>query len=47
MPATGKRINGKGTYFLRVRDGKAVEVHTYPDTAGLLMQLGMLPAPTG
>ncbi len=45
MPATGKQVNGKGTYFLRIRNGKAVEVHTYPDTAGLMMQLGMMPPP--
>jgi steroid delta-isomerase-like uncharacterized protein len=43
MPATGKKVTGKGTYFVRVRGGKAVEVHTYPDTAGLMMQLGMMP----
>jgi steroid delta-isomerase-like uncharacterized protein len=43
MPATGKKVTGKGTYFVRVHGGKAVEIHTYPDTAGLMMQLGMMP----
>jgi steroid delta-isomerase-like uncharacterized protein len=43
IPATGKKITGKGTYFLRVRNGKVVEVHTYPDAAGLMMQLGLMP----
>jgi steroid delta-isomerase-like uncharacterized protein len=43
MPATGKKVNGKGTYFLRVRGGKVVEYHSYPDTAGMMMQLGMMP----
>src|SRR6266851_8753250 len=33
MPATGKKVIGKGTYFVRVQGGKAVEVRTYPDTA--------------
>ena len=47
MPATGKKVLGKGTYFVRIRGGKAVEVHTYPDTAGLMMQLGLMPMPGG
>lgn len=41
LPPTGKRINGKGTYFFKVRNGKAIEVHTYPDLAGMMMQLGL------
>lgn len=45
IPPTGRTVNSKGTYFVRFRDGKAVEVHTYPDTAGLLMQLGLMPVP--
>jgi len=47
LPATGKKVTGKGTYFLRVRNGKVVEAHTYPDAAGLMMQLGMMPPPPG
>lgn len=43
IPATGKRITGHGTYFARVRDGKVAEIHTYPDVAGMMMQLGMMP----
>ena len=43
MPATGRKVTGQGTYFLRIRNGKAVEVHSYPDAAGLMMQLGMMP----
>jgi hypothetical protein len=38
-------VTGKGTYFVRVKDNTAVEVHTYPDTAGLMMQLGLMPMP--
>jgi steroid delta-isomerase-like uncharacterized protein len=45
IAATGKKVTGKGTYFLRIKNGKAVEVHTYPDAAGLMMQLGLVPPP--
>ena len=44
LPPTGKKVNGKGTYFVRVQNGKAIEVHTYPDIAGMMMQLGMMPS---
>lgn len=43
IPATGKKVTGKGTYFVRIQNGKAVEVHSYPDAAGLMMQLGLMP----
>jgi len=43
--ATGKRVVGTGTYFVRIRNGKAVEVHSCPDAAGLMMQLGLMPMP--
>jgi hypothetical protein len=26
-------------------NGKVVEVHTYPDLAGMMMQLGLMPTP--
>jgi steroid delta-isomerase-like uncharacterized protein len=45
IPATGKKVMGKGTYFVRFENGKPVEVHSYPDAAGMLMQLGMMPMP--
>lgn len=47
MPATGKEVKGKGVYFIRIKDGRAVEVHTYPDVAGLMVQLGMMPERAG
>jgi len=47
IPATGKRVTGQGTYFVRIRNGKGVAVHTYPDAAGLMMQLGLMPMPPG
>jgi steroid delta-isomerase-like uncharacterized protein len=43
IPATGRKVTGKGTYFVRVQNGKGVEVHSYPDAAGLMMQLGLMP----
>jgi steroid delta-isomerase-like uncharacterized protein len=45
IPPTGKKVQAKGTYFVRFKNGKAVEVHNYPDTAGLLMQLGLMSMP--
>jgi predicted ester cyclase len=47
IPATGKQISNKGAYFARIRDGKGVEVHTYPDAAGMMIQLGLVPPPGG
>lgn len=45
IPATGRKMMGKGTYFVRFQNGKAVEVHSYPDAAGMMMQLGTMPMP--
>jgi steroid delta-isomerase-like uncharacterized protein len=45
IPATGKTVNGKGTYFVRFKNGTPVEVHSYPDAAGMMMQLGLMPMP--
>lgn len=42
IPPTGKSVRVKGTYFFKFRGGKLVEVHTYPDMGGLLMQLGLV-----
>ena len=43
MPPTNNSVTVRGTYFLRVRDGKISELRTHPDVAGLMMQLGMMP----
>jgi predicted ester cyclase len=43
IPPTGKSVPGKGTYFARAKDGKIVEFNSYPDVAGLMMQLGFTP----
>jgi len=42
-PPTGKSVVGKGTYFARVKGGKVVELNSYPDIAGMMMQLGFMP----
>jgi steroid delta-isomerase-like uncharacterized protein len=42
IPPTGKKVNGRGAYFFKVRNGKIVEFHSHPDMAGVLMQLGLL-----
>jgi steroid delta-isomerase-like uncharacterized protein len=43
IPVTGKKVLGKGTYFVRFKNGKPVEVHSYPDAAGMMAQLGLMP----
>ncbi len=43
IPPTGKPAVGKGTYFARVKGGKIVEFNSYPDIAGMMMQLGFMP----
>jgi steroid delta-isomerase-like uncharacterized protein len=45
IPATGRKVNGQGTYFVHFKDGKPVEVRSYPDLAGMMMQLGLMPMP--
>lgn len=42
LPATGVSVVGHGCYFLRARGGRVVEFSSYPDLAGLLLQLGLL-----
>jgi len=43
IPPTGKSVVGKGTYFARVKGGEVVEFNSYPDMAGMMMQLGFMP----
>jgi predicted ester cyclase len=40
---TNRSIVSRACYFARVRDGKLVEFSAHPDTAGLMMQLGVMP----
>jgi steroid delta-isomerase-like uncharacterized protein len=45
IPATGRSITGHGTYFVKAQDGRITEFHAHPDTAGMMMQLGLMPSP--
>ena len=47
IPATGRKVTGQGVYFLCIQNGKVVAVHSYPNVAGLMMQLGLIPPPPG
>ena len=40
--ATRKKVNNRGTYFAKVKNGKFIEVYTYPDLAGMMVQLGLM-----
>jgi len=44
IPATGKSVKAKGTYFAKARDGRITEFHAHPDVAGMMMQLGLMPS---
>ena len=44
IPPTGKAVTSRGTYFLKAENGKIKEFHTHPDAAGMMMQLGLMPA---
>ena len=39
---TGKQVKGKGTYFVHIEGGKIVEFRSYPDVAGMMMQMGLM-----
>jgi steroid delta-isomerase-like uncharacterized protein len=44
IPPTGRSVLARGSYFARVEDGKIVRFSSHPDAAGLMMQLGLMPA---
>jgi len=44
IPATGRTVTGHGTYFAKAQDGRITEFHAHPDSAELMMQLGLMPA---
>lgn len=43
LKPTGRSIVGRGAYFARFEGDKVVEFNAYPDMAGMMMQLGLLP----
>jgi steroid delta-isomerase-like uncharacterized protein len=45
MPPNGKSVRAAGAVFLTAKDGKIIHLMHHLDVAGMLMQLGMLPAP--
>lgn len=45
MPPTSKTVIVHGVEVMRIRNGKIVEFWRHDDDAGLLMQLGVIPAP--
>jgi steroid delta-isomerase-like uncharacterized protein len=47
VPATGRRIEGRCSQFVRFADGKGVEEHLYYDQVDVLTQLGLMPEPAG
>jgi steroid delta-isomerase-like uncharacterized protein len=46
MPPTGKEVVVPGVEVFRMVDGKIAEFWRHDDDAGLMMQLGAIPAPT-
>lgn len=46
IPATNRKVtSNKGTYFARFKNGKVTEVNSYPDLAGMMVQLGLIQEP--
>ena len=45
IPPTGKRVEGPGSVFYRIVDGKIVEFRGQFDMMGLMQQLGAIPSP--
>ena len=43
IPATRKKVTAnRGSYLAWFKNGKVTEVHTYPDLAGMMVQLGLM-----
>jgi steroid delta-isomerase-like uncharacterized protein len=45
IPATNRRVAGRGADLFRVEGGKIVEEHLYFDQVQVLTQLGLMPEP--
>ena len=45
IPATNRRLSGRGLQMFRVHEGKIVEEHLYFDQVQVLTQLGLMPEP--
>jgi hypothetical protein len=42
-PPNRQERGRQGHYFARVKGGKVLEFNSYPDMAGMMMQLGFMP----
>ena len=42
IAATNRTVSNKGSYFANVRNGKVIEVRSYPDRVGMMTQLGLM-----
>jgi predicted ester cyclase len=47
VPATGRRLEGRCSQFVRFVDGKSVEEHLYFDQMDIVTQLGLMPETAG
>jgi steroid delta-isomerase-like uncharacterized protein len=45
IPPTGKKVTTSGVTINRLVNGRIVETWMFPDTMGLMQQLGVVPAP--
>jgi steroid delta-isomerase-like uncharacterized protein len=45
IPATNRRLTGRGVQILRVEDGTVAEARLYYDQVQVLTQLGLMPEP--
>jgi len=45
IPATNRRLSGRGVQVLKVRDGLIADTQLYFDQVDVLTQLGLMPAP--
>ena len=45
IPATHRRLTGRGVQILRVEDGKVAEARLYYDQVQVMTQLGLMPEP--
>ena len=45
IPATGRRLRGRGVQILRVEGGAVVDTRLYFDQVEVMTQLGLMPEP--
>jgi predicted ester cyclase len=41
IPATNRKVVNKGSYFSKLKGEKVIAIHSYPDLAGMMVQLGL------